>query len=375
MDARLGNAAVACVTYIGKMLWPTNLAPFYPHGGVPDAGTIALAVGLLLGISGVGGLGHLARSPLSGRRMALVSRDARARHRPGPGGQTVHGRSIHVYPAHRAVRRDRLGHGRSDGPLEIPTTRRRTCRRSGPLGMYPSRPLGRFPIGRIPKRSLRMPSTLPATMPSRGIIWQPTISDAVRRTRPLAQWQAALNLPGQLNDNELGIIFMHQGDMDKAAMHFDRWLAAQSGDVQAHNNLGAVLAAQGKWREAVAQWRDVLQQEPENYLALNMLAYTLATCPEASLRNGPEAVLLAEQSSRLSGRLDPEILDTLAAAYAEVGRFADAVETANDARSLALKQGKQPLAERIGHRAQRYRSGMPAHEGDATPSKPQESQP
>ena len=58
------------------------------------------------------------------------------------------------------------------------------------------------------------------------------------------------------------------------------------------------------------------------------MAWLLATSPEASLRDGARAVELAQRAVRLTGGREPDALDTLAAAYAEAGRFAEAVETA-----------------------------------------------
>ena len=61
----------------------------------------------------------------------------------------------------------------------------------------------------------------------------------------------------------------------------------------------------------------------------------LATNPNASVRNGAEAAELAERAARLSGGQKPAILGTLAAAYAEAGRFPEAVQTARKALKLA----------------------------------------
>jgi Flp pilus assembly protein TadD len=76
----------------------------------------------------------------------------------------------------------------------------------------------------------------------------------------------------------------------------------------------------------------------------------LATNPEASVRNGSEAVELAARAVKLSGAKDPAILDTLAAAYAEAGRFPEAVETARQALTLAT----EPLAAELKARIALY---------------------
>ena len=74
---------------------------------------------------------------------------------------------------------------------------------------------------------------------------------------------------------------------------------------------------------------------------MNCLAWVLATCPEASVRNGAEAVELARRAVKLSDGREPAILGTLAAAYAEAGRFPEAVQTARKALELATQQNKQ----------------------------------
>jgi protein O-mannosyl-transferase len=102
--------------------------------------------------------------------------------------------------------------------------------------------------------------------------------------------------------------------------------------------------------------------QPENIVTLNELAWVLATCKDASLRNGAEAVALAEHAVELSRNHRPAILGTLAAAYAEAGRFDDAVATATRALRLALAQNKTVLAHRLRARIKLYQAGLPFHE-------------
>jgi hypothetical protein len=97
-------------------------------------------------------------------------------------------------------------------------------------------------------------------------------------------------------------------------------------------------------------------------LAQNSLAWLFATCPEALLRNGGRAVELAQQAEQLSGGRHPEILDTLAAAYAEAGRFPDAVTTAGQALHLAEAQTNAVLADDIRTRLKLYEANSPYHE-------------
>ena len=87
--------------------------------------------------------------------------------------------------------------------------------------------------------------------------------------------------------------------------------------------------------KTLADWRQSLRANPDDVAGLNNVAWWLATNPNASIRNGPEAVELAQRAVRLSGGRQPAILSTLAAAYAEAGRFSEAVETAQQALDLA----------------------------------------
>ncbi len=109
--------------------------------------------------------------------------------------------------------------------------------------------------------------------------------------------------------------------------------------------LGATLAKQGRLDEAIAEYTEALRLEPDRAEALNNLAWIRAAHPEARFRDGAEAVRLAEQACRVSGYKEPMLIGTLAAAYAEAGRFEEAVTTATKARALALAGGQPDLAE------------------------------
>ena len=105
---------------------------------------------------------------------------------------------------------------------------------------------------------------------------------------------------------------------------------------EAHYNLGLALAQTGQWANAMAHYRQALAIQPVAIAPQNNLAWLLATCPQAALRNGVKAVESAHESVRLSGGNGTGDLDTLAAAYAEAGQFTKAVEAARKALALAL---------------------------------------
>ena len=84
---------------------------------------------------------------------------------------------------------------------------------------------------------------------------------------------------------------------------------------------------------------------PDAPVILGEIAWFLATQPDATLRNGTEAVRLAEHASALTNHPDPRILATLAAAYAEATRIPEAVKIAEEARLRARSDGD---AETVG---------------------------
>jgi len=77
------------------------------------------------------------------------------------------------------------------------------------------------------------------------------------------------------------------------------------------------------------------------------------------MRNGTEAVELAERADNLTGSANASISATLAAAYAEAGRFPDAVKTAKSAVQLATNRGNTALADAIRAQIRLYQSGLP----------------
>jgi Flp pilus assembly protein TadD len=114
-------------------------------------------------------------------------------------------------------------------------------------------------------------------------------------------------------------------------------------DAEAHFQLARLLARQRRPAEALAHYRETLRLKPDWPEARNNLAWLLATLPHSELRGGTEAVLLAERACAETGRSKAVFLGTLAAAYAEAGRFADAVKTASEAEELAQAGGEKAL--------------------------------
>ena len=113
--------------------------------------------------------------------------------------------------------------------------------------------------------------------------------------------------------------------------------------------LAVQLDKAGKLAEALQEYREAVRLHPNDPVALNNLAWSLAANPRPELRNGREAVELAGKAVELTGQQQPVFMGTLAAAYAEDGQFAKAVETAEKARAIALLNN-QPAVAAINER-------------------------
>ena len=150
--------------------------------------------------------------------------------------------------------------------------------------------------------------------------------------------------------NYLGQALGETSQTDEAITNFERALQLSPSLVEAHYYLGVALAMKGRRAEGLAHWRQALLKEPDNVQVLNEIAWVLATAPEAALRNGSEAVSLAEHAVKLTSAREPVVLGTLAAAYAETGRYGQATETEQRAADLAARQGNAPLAESLNQR-------------------------
>ena len=111
------------------------------------------------------------------------------------------------------------------------------------------------------------------------------------------------------------------------------------------------------------RYRDVLRIAPDNMTAQSNLAWLLATAADPALRNGSEALLLAERAESESSRSEnhPLVLRILAAAYAETGRFIEAKQTAEQALEAAQIQGNSTLSSALRDEISLYDLGLPYH--------------
>jgi tetratricopeptide (TPR) repeat protein len=191
--------------------------------------------------------------------------------------------------------------------------------------------------------------------------------------------------------NNRGIAALRMGDLDRAAASFSRAVEADPHYAAAYNGWAQVLYRQGKNREAVeccrralahvpqnlgarctlafllaqqgdtaaahAEYQRTLRQAPDWPREAGRLAWSRATDPDVRKRNGPEAVLLATQACQATAFQDPELLDVLAVAHAEVGQFAEA--EAEERQALALARSRPDLAARIEGQLRQFEKRQP----------------
>jgi tetratricopeptide (TPR) repeat protein len=147
------------------------------------------------------------------------------------------------------------------------------------------------------------------------------------------------------------------GQTDEAELHYRRAIEQDAEYADARANLAALLVGRGQASDALPLFREALAIDPDNRGALNNLAWIQATSADASLRNPPAALELAQRLDRLTGHLTPQVLDTLAAAQAAGGMFAEARNTAAQAIAAARSGGNEALAQQIGQHLQLYAQG------------------
>ena len=143
---------------------------------------------------------------------------------------------------------------------------------------------------------------------------------------------------------DLATALAGDGRINEAITHYRIAVQAEPQEVNPHYALAALLSQQGNSAEAIAEYQTALQLDPNYVPALNDLAWLWATASEARFRNGAKAVPLAEKACRLTDYKLPLLVGTLAAAYAEAGRFDEATKTAEQAIALADAHGNKTLA-------------------------------
>jgi Tfp pilus assembly protein PilF len=190
-----------------------------------------------------------------------------------------------------------------------------------------------------------------------------------------------------------GVIYMMQGNLPAARDFLQKAVTLKPGYAEAHDDLGNVLERLGDASGAEAAYRAVIQHSPETargftdlgtllfrqgrvaeavpvlrtaiavdltaYPAYGLLAWIMATCPDATFRNGPQAVEYATYLIRDRQQISPQWLDALAAAHAESGSFPQALAVQERAIQVWRASGREDAAQQGELRLVMYRRAQP----------------
>jgi hypothetical protein len=148
----------------------------------------------------------------------------------------------------------------------------------------------------------------------------------------------------------------------QAVPYARRALAADASHWKTRRLLGGIYSRDGRYKLGRAFLLQVLKAQPGDPLTLNNLTWMLATCPDPSVRNGVRAVEYGKQACQATNNSAAPMLDSLAAAYAEAGKFDLAMQTLQTAIGLYRKRGGGAPKE-LEFRLQLYRQRRPYREG------------
>ena len=159
---------------------------------------------------------------------------------------------------------------------------------------------------------------------------------------------------------QLGSVLMQMGHYDEALNQFEQATRLNPDNPSLYYKAGLLLLLKNRDTDAVASIRQALLLDPNHSSALLLLADLLASDDNPQIRNGAEAVTLAEKANALTGGLQPAALDVLAKAYAENGRFRDAQQSEHRAIRLAAAAGSDTNG--MNARLELYQSSKPFHQ-------------
>lgn len=161
----------------------------------------------------------------------------------------------------------------------------------------------------------------------------------------------------------MGGVHFAAGNLDDAKKLWKTAIELAPVYEDAYIRLAELASKQKDYAEYVRVLKAGLEQIPESPLLANGLAWVYSTCPDEKHRNGAEAVKLAEGAVQATGNRMHEFIDTLACAYAEVGRFEDAVKRIDEAASMASDPSQKIFLDQYKGRQTLFREKKPFRDG------------
>ena len=182
--------------------------------------------------------------------------------------------------------------------------------------------------------------------------------------RAIADYDQAIRLEPDYASafNNRGVAYRLKSDYDRAIRDYDQAIRLKPDYALAFNNRGYAYRQKGEYDHAIRDYDQAIRLKPDYVDAYNGKAWLLATARDAYIRNGAEAVRLAREAIRLDD--NPYTRDTLAAAYAEAGRFNDAMAEQERAIEMLRRAGKDDEIAKDGYRTRldHYRNRQPYRE-------------
>jgi len=180
----------------------------------------------------------------------------------------------------------------------------------------------------------------------------------------MAEARVALSLdPGDAEAHGvLGMVLMAKGLVDEAIAELSRALEISPNLSKAHYNLAIALLEKHETAKAINHYQKALEAEPNYVEAITNLAWIFASSADTTIRNGPQAIQLAEKANHLTGGTNPLVLRTLAAAYANNNNFDKALETSRRALQCAQEQRNPEATQAIRREMSFYEIGRQPYE-------------
>lgn len=184
------------------------------------------------------------------------------------------------------------------------------------------------------------------------------VSKRLGRTHDAAEASLVLwnNTQNHAFLHDAAIVLAKAGELEGARAIFATAVEKQPRDAALRIDHGSCLSRLGRHEEAERSYREAVALEADNPVALNALAFHLASRPGS---DAAEAVELAGRACRATGDADPSMLDTLATAHAAAGDFGSALRVGEDAVARARAAGDEALAAEILARVELFRAGKP----------------